>query len=123
MSTKTDELMRLMDICCECYAYYLSAATSRKLAAKREMEEADATLRTAIQEMVSGWRPIETAPQQDDHSFLVLRNVGRGMTYAMQVSRFEGEMYPDHLDSNVDYGDRVTDATHWQPLPEPPEAS
>lgn len=69
------------------------------------------------------WLPIETAPQQDDHSFLVRRDVGRGMTFTMQVSRFEGNMYPDHLDANVDWEDQVNDATHWMPLPEPPPAA
>lgn len=70
----------------------------------------------------AGWLPIESAPKQDDHSFLVRRDVGRGMTFVMQVSRFEGQMYPDHLESAVDYDDRITDATHWMPLPDAPSA-
>jgi hypothetical protein len=36
---------------------------------------------------------------------------------AVQVSNFEGQMYPDHLDGLIDWEDRVTDATHWCELP------
>lgn len=71
----------------------------------------------ATQGEAVAWLPIETAPQQDDYSFLVRRSPrGKNWTYTMQVSRFEGNMYPDHLDSNVDFDDRVTDATHWAPM-------
>lgn len=64
------------------------------------------------------YQPIETAPTQEGYSFLVRRERRNGFTYVMQVSNFEGNMYPDHLDSNVDFDDRVLDATHWMPLPE-----
>lgn len=36
---------------------------------------------------------------------------------AVQVSNFEGQMYPDAFGGSIDYGDRVTHATHWCELP------
>ena len=91
----------------------------------RNIQRADELLESAAPTSpaapVGQWQPIETAPQREDHSFLVRRDVGRGMTFVMQVSRFEGNLYPDHLESNVDYDDRIIDATHWMPLPAAPQ--
>lgn len=66
-----------------------------------------------------GWRTIDSAPKDSDKStpFLVLR---RGIV--VQVSWFEGRLYPDARESCVDYADGITDATHWMPLPSPPGA-
>lgn len=118
MSTKTDELMRLMDICCECYAYYLSAATSRKLAAKREMEEADAALLSAIQELVR---------DSDRYRWLKLNGVTPGqrpvaeempLGYKPIRLRVDTAVYlPETWNADVD---AAIDAAMQ---PEPPEAS
>lgn len=42
-----------------------------------------------------------------------------GENLILQVSNFEGQMYPDYLDGCIDWSDRVLDATHWMPLPKP----
>ena len=62
------------------------------------------------------WRDIESAPTSEDVSFLVLR---RGIV--IQVSWFEGRLYPDARESCIDWEDGITDATHWMPLPAAPE--
>jgi hypothetical protein len=62
------------------------------------------------------WQPIETAPTTESESFLILR---RGIV--VQVSWFEGRLYPDAREACVDWHDGITDATHWAPpLPPPP---
>lgn len=76
-----------------------------------------AELRAALE--AATWRPISTAPKNEGQSFLVYRDIGLEMSFAMQVSVFEGGLYPDHLCGNVDWSDRVTDATHWMPLTTP----
>lgn len=60
------------------------------------------------------WQPIETAPMDEKESFLVLRK-GNDMAdfLIVQVSVFEGRMYPDLMDGLIDWDDAVTDATHW----------
>lgn len=66
------------------------------------------------------WRPIETAPNRERISFLVFVPKKDGDEYdcVVQVSNFEGHMYPDFEQCNVDWGDRVVDATHWMPMSE-----
>ena len=68
----------------------------------------------------SAWQPIETAPDSRIESvpFLVLR---RG--FVVQVSWFEGRLYPDAMESCIDWDDGITDATHWMPLPALPKAA
>lgn len=71
---------------------------------------------------MSNWQSIETAPKDDDYgSFLVLTPANdmckEGIV--LQVSCFEAFMYPDHLDGCIDWNDRILNATHWMPLPEP----
>ena len=70
------------------------------------------------------WQPIETAPTKEDAPFLVM-TPGNGVArfLILQVTRFEGELYPDHLDGAVSYSDRVTNATLWMPAPEVPDAA
>lgn len=70
------------------------------------------------------WQPIESAPKDENYSFLVLLP-GNSMCncLVMQVSVFEGRMYPDAMDGNIDWGDGVEVATHWQPLPDAPALS
>ncbi len=63
------------------------------------------------------WQPIETAPEDEAESFLVLR---RGVV--LQASWFEGRLYPDALEACVDWDDGITDATHWMPIPPLPTA-
>jgi len=67
------------------------------------------------------WLPIETAPKDERKPFLVLLPGNDAADYlVLQVSAFEGNMYPDHLGGSIDYGDRVTNAVGWMPLPPPP---
>jgi len=72
----------------------------------------------------NGWYDIECVTEQEYVSYLVY--VPRGAKYdydcMVQVSNFEGRMYPDAMQSAVDWSDQVVGATHWKPLPEPPES-
>lgn len=65
------------------------------------------------------WQPIDTAPTKEDAPFLVM-TPGNGVArfLILQVTCFEGALYPDHLDAAVSYSDRITNATHWMPAPE-----
>ena len=68
------------------------------------------------------WQPIETAPMDEERSFLVLC-AGNEMceTLIRQAAMFEGNIYPDSCAGYIDWEDAIRDATHWQPLPEPPQ--
>ncbi|MGQ3297712.1 hypothetical protein [Reyranella sp.] len=65
------------------------------------------------------WQPIETAPTKEDVPFLVM-TPGNGVArfLILQVTRFQGALYPDHKDGTVGYDDAVTNATHWMPAQE-----
>lgn len=69
------------------------------------------------------WLPINTSPPDDDIGFLVFvpRRAEEYYDCVIQVSRFEGKMYPDAYQNLISWSDRVEDATHWMPLPEPPK--
>ena len=68
----------------------------------------------------AAWQDIETAPRDENLSFLVLsRNCDNGDVIT-QASWFENELYPDALGSSIDYDDRLILPTHWRHLPEPP---
>lgn len=64
------------------------------------------------------WKPIDSHPKNEGHAFLVLLK-GNDVcdSLAVQVSNFEGGIYPDHKDGLIDWDDRITDATHWCELP------
>src|SRR4051812_7944839 len=64
------------------------------------------------------WQDIATVPTSEDEPFLV-RLPGNDMckTLAIQVSIFEGNMYPDCKDGIIDWEDRITNADAWMPLP------
>lgn len=66
----------------------------------------------------TGWQPIATAPTDEFAPFLV-EVAGNEIAdrLVLQVSVFEGNMYPDHLAGAIDWADRVTNATRWHPLP------
>lgn len=67
------------------------------------------------------WQPIETMPKEDLECFLVLIPDFDLTEYlVLQVSVFQHDMYPDHLKGNIDYADRVLEATHWMPRPSLP---
>ena len=72
----------------------------------------------ATRAAVPAWQPIETAPKSEATSFMVLR---KGV--AIQVSWFEGRLYPDAREACIDWEEGITDATHWRPLPPAPEES
>jgi len=60
------------------------------------------------------WRTIDTRPTEDCKSFLVALPKNDMADYIiLQVSNFEGNMYPDHLNGLIDWSDRVLTATHW----------
>lgn len=69
-----------------------------------------------------GWRLIKTMPQTEDVPFLVLLPKNSVADFVIvQVTRFEGQIYPDHMDGAIDWDDRVTTATHWMPAEPPPK--
>lgn len=68
-----------------------------------------------------GWRGMETVPMDEEKSFLVLLPKNDVAPFVvLQVSRFEGRLYPDARNACIDWDDGITTATHWQPLPSPP---
>ena len=77
----------------------------------------------ALQDKLEGaWQPIETRPKDECVPFLVALPKNYVADFvAIQVSNFEGQMYPDHLDGLIDWSDRVLNATHWMSLPTPPK--
>lgn len=70
----------------------------------------------AWQAAAPAWQPIEKAPKSESTSFMVLRK-----SVAIQVSWFEGRLYPDAREACIDWEDGIIDATHWMPLPPAPE--
>jgi hypothetical protein len=70
---------------------------------------------------VEGWRPIETAPKDEGVPFLVLLPKNDVAPFVvLQVSWFEGRMYPDARNACIDWDDGITTATHWRPAFPPP---
>jgi hypothetical protein len=76
------------------------------------------------------WKPIEALPPESEKgnvSYLLLcpfenwMCLGRTAYITVQASWFEGWLYPDALDGCIDWDDRIIGATHWMPLPEPPQ--
>jgi len=75
----------------------------------------DSELVTTAQQ--SQWLPMESAPKDESTPFLVLVPVdGIEKPVAIQVSNFQGDMYPDHLGGTIDFDDRVLTAMSWTPL-------
>lgn len=71
---------------------------------------------------MSEWQPIETRPKDEATSFFVLWENEDNAMVSVQVSNFEGNMYPDALGGNIDYSSRILpeNCTHWTPLLPPP---
>ncbi|MDR3620502.1 MAG: hypothetical protein P4L85_14220 [Paludisphaera borealis] len=74
------------------------------------------------------WHDIETRPTRDEDGSFIVLCPGNDACASMelQVSVFEGRMYPDHMNNLIDWGNAITDATHWRPktlLPKPPAES
>ena len=67
------------------------------------------------------WQPIEPAPKDDNVPFLIHRLDEYRKPMFVQGTRFEGWLYPDWKECIIDWDDRILDATHWAPLPAPPE--
>ena len=63
--------------------------------------------------IMSEWQPIKTMPVEQ----YVLVFTPTGMTVAY-ISYKDGTLW---LDESFGCNDRITDATHWMPLPEPPK--
>jgi len=71
---------------------------------------------TATEPPESKWQPIESAPEQEGVPFLVLCPKNDVADFVIvQVSKFQGDMYPDFLNANIDYADRITNALAWTP--------
>lgn len=67
---------------------------------------------------MSDWQPIETAPPEEGVPFLVLLPKNDVAPFViLQVSWFEGRMYPDARNACIDWEDGITTATHWMPAP------
>lgn len=62
-----------------------------------------------------------TAPKEDHCVFLILIKRTAEMGVIMQVEVFEGQIYPCHLYNNIDWDDRIENATAWRPLPSLPD--
>lgn len=69
---------------------------------------------------MSEWRSIDSAPMEEHEPFLVFTLCAGKEPVVVQVSRFEGRLYPDFLGSAVDWDDALTRASHWMPLPASP---
>ncbi|MCK5612028.1 hypothetical protein KAR91_59710 [Candidatus Pacearchaeota archaeon] len=69
------------------------------------------------------WQPLITTPsnKKENYPFLVKTKNDEGDLVALQVSWFEGNLYPDHLAFNIDYNDVVKDYIGWMPLPPVPK--
>lgn len=86
----------------------------------------EAALSTAPRD---GWRTMDDPElarmkAAETTSFLVLLPKNAVADYVvLQVSWFEGRMYPDARDACIDWEDGITTATHWQPLPSPPHST
>lgn len=69
------------------------------------------------------WKTIDTAPKDEALSFLVFVPVTKPVEewdVIIQVSWFQGYLYPDSKQACVDWDDAITTATHWMPLPDSP---
>ncbi|MES2942942.1 MAG: hypothetical protein V4772_08760 [Pseudomonadota bacterium] len=75
-------------------------------------------IESAVRAQGDGWLDISTAPTSEAQPFLVLR---RGVV--IQVSWFQGRLYPDARECCIDWDDGITDATLWKPLPVVPDNS
>lgn len=60
------------------------------------------------------WLPISTKPESEDFSYLVLTEA----KVIVQVSNFEGQMYPDGRGFCVAFDDKITTPIGWMPIPD-----
>ena len=68
------------------------------------------------------WQPIHTAPRVENDPFLVLLPGNDVAPFiVLQVSIFEGRLYPDARDARIDWQDGITTATHWKRCPALPK--
>lgn len=68
------------------------------------------------------WKPIDTAPRVENYPFLVLLPGNDVAPFiVLQVSIFEGRLYPDARDACIDWEYGITAATHWKRCPAPPK--
>lgn len=64
--------------------------------------------------LTPAWQPIETMPETEDVPFLVLLPKNDIAPFViLQVTRFEGRLYPDARNACIDWEDGITTATHW----------
>jgi len=112
---KVDELMGLVAALCN--AAHDQGMGRNPNGARERANLIKAELRTALSACVTGWQGMDSAPTDEIDSFIVLRQgVSDCAFLELQVSRFQGDLYPDHMGSNIDYGDRITDAVAWRPV-------
>lgn len=70
------------------------------------------------------WKTIDSAPKDEIKSYLVWVPKRKGIDEydsVIQVSNFQGDMYPDNKQCCIDWGDRIQGATHWAEY-KPPQA-
>lgn len=72
---------------------------------------------------MSEWQTIETIPTDESKSFLVLWENDMNAWIVLQVSWFEGNLYPDHMGGMIDHDDVVEGYSHWMNCPNPPEST
>jgi len=72
----------------------------------------------ALRSLADGWQSIETMPKDELVPYLVRTPKNAVSDYVVvQASWFEGRLYPDGLDGNIDWQDGIENATHWMPRP------
>lgn len=69
---------------------------------------------------MSEWQPIETAPK-DGRVVLALPVYGAHTGTFLHWDAWSDDMSGDHQEENIYSGWRIADATHWMPLPTPPD--
>lgn len=111
MTKTVDELMRLHDEAANAHADWVICADNVQAAKEVEADAARSVLRSALEEVVPTWRPIETAPK-DGYLMLLCTDVG---------IVFKGK-FNKHLRIWVDDEgrERFRTVKSWQPLPAPP---
>lgn len=76
---------------------------------------------TSTEKMIEDglWRPIEEAPKDEAVPFLILRPYEKiYCDVVIQVSFYQGRMYPDARGACIDWEDGIENATHFRPLPD-----
>lgn len=76
-------------------------------------------IKAYLDAMPNPWLPKDTMPEEEGAPFLVLMENDLDNKYVLQVSWFEGFLYPDHRGSSIDWDDRIRlhEIDGWMPTP------